>query len=269
VDDAARIVEAIDAAYESAPREDARQYIGASVIGRACDAFIALSLRGFPEDPVSPKLKRIFAMGHIIEDIVIEDLQKAGIAVMARDPITRKQHHFEAMGGHVKTNLDGLYELPDGSLRIVEIKSMNDASWSKFKTDGVRSSHRHYYDQMQMMMGLSGITSALFIAYNKNTSLYHAQIVEFDEMDWEFLKSRIETAFKNEARKIAKDESDWRCRGCSRFSVCWRGKTIRPSCEKCKHASPLPNGTWHCALKNKQADVPCGDFAQYQPLPKE
>ena len=52
-------------------RGNPRQYIGASIIGNDCTAYIAYCLRGFPEDPIKPKMMRIFTLGHKIEDIVI------------------------------------------------------------------------------------------------------------------------------------------------------------------------------------------------------
>jgi hypothetical protein len=272
-DEAQRIVDLIDEGYAQEDRESrARRYIGASGIGNKCDATLAFALRGFPDVQPSPRLKRIFALGHILEDIVVRDLKrKAKLAVLEVDPMTGKQFHYEVFGGHVRANLDGLIEQPNGDVWNLEVKSMNEASWAKFKEKGVKYSHPHYYDQMLMQMGLSGVTTSLFIAYNKNTSLYHAEVVTFDDMEWEFLKARIERVLGNQARKLASDESDWRCRGCFKAGVCWQGVKAKPACATCQDAMATQNGKWACMRHYREVapDDVCSDFNQYAPLPKE
>ncbi|MFO0448260.1 MAG: hypothetical protein ACK52I_06285, partial [Pseudomonadota bacterium] len=115
---------AIDAAYSSV-LEKPRQYIGASSVGAPCDAQVAFSLRGFPEDPIEPRVRRIFKLGHIIEDMVVADLKKAGFHVYDRDSLTGKQYAYSEHGGHVRAHADGLIDLGDGELRVLEIKSVN------------------------------------------------------------------------------------------------------------------------------------------------
>ena len=76
------VVKAIDEGYKKESKEKARDYIGASGIGTQCDAYQAYSLRGFPNDTIEPKLKRIFKLGHILEDIVVKDIkEKADVRV--------------------------------------------------------------------------------------------------------------------------------------------------------------------------------------------
>jgi len=267
--EAADIVAAINDGY--GPRDQKpRRYIGASGIGNKCEAALAFALRGFPDDSPDPQLQRIFNLGNVVEDIVVRDLTKrAKLDVMENDPLTGKQWHYDYMNGHIRCNLDGLIELPSGRLRNLEIKSMNDASWTKFMDRGVRFSHPHYFDQMQMQMAMSRTADTLFIAYNKNNSKYHAEIVEFDEIEWAFLKTRIESALLNTARRIAGDESDWRCRGCFKRTSCWGSPVLERECYHCQHASAEPDGGWHCHLHNMPATATCGSFERYRPLAKE
>lgn len=263
------ILVAIDAAFAVAKKEQPRRYLGASAIGNRCEAALAYALRGFPDDRPEPFVARIFKLGHTVEEIVLKDLKAAGLNVIEVDPLTGRQFHYSMFNGHVRCNLDGLIELPNGEVRNLEIKSMNDASWTKFKDNGVKYSHPHYFDQMQMQMGLSGIKTTLFIAYNKNNSKYHAQIVEYDEMEWSYLQTKLETVLHNNAHKIAKDESDWRCRGCFKFSACWKNAPAPDDCAACAHACALPDGGWYCLRHGDHADKTCGDFQRYEPKPKE
>jgi len=263
------VVQAIDDGYNNDKREKARQYIGASIIGSPCDAMIAYNLRGFPNEEPDARLKRIFNMGHMLEDVVVKDLKERGdVRVWEVDGLTGKQHTYEAWGGHVVCHLDGHVELDDGEVRVLEIKSMNDASFTKFKKQGMKFSHPRYFGQVQMMMGMSKIPSCLFIAINKNNSEYHAEIVDYDEFEFAHIKERIERVVTNEAEKIATDETDWRCRGCFKRGVCWEDTAVPVRCSTCQHATPTPEGEWHCHKHDKQAIAPCPAYEKYEPKPK-
>tara|TARA_B100000214_G_scaffold370383_1_gene344943 strand:+ start:7986 stop:8807 length:822 start_codon:yes stop_codon:yes gene_type:complete len=263
------VVKDIDEAYEKDKREKSRRYIGASIIGNPCDAMIAFNLRGFPNDEPSARLKRIFKLGHILEDEVVKDLKKSGTyQVYEVDGLTGKQHTYTEMGGHVVCHTDGLIEV-DENVSILEIKSMNDASWSKFKKSGVKVSHPSYYGQCQMMMGLSSVPTTLFIAVNKNNSEYHAEIVEADVFEFSFIKERIERAISGNVTKISVDETDWRCRGCFKRSVCWEKVTPQPDCTFCVFAEATKNGEWHCHKHDTRARKVCSEYEQFKPQDKE
>lgn len=264
------IVAAIDAGYASEMREKARDYIGASIIGNPCDALLAFSLRGFPEDPIDPRIQRVFRMGHMLEDVVVNDLKrKAEVRVWEKDGITGRQHAYEEWGGHISCHMDGHVELDDGVVRVLEIKSMNDASFKKFKSEGVKFSHPRYFAQLQMMMGMSGIPQSVFVATNKNNQEYHAEIVDFDEFEYAHICERISHVMSGKARKIATDHTDWRCRGCFKSSVCWHGAEVHKSCVTCGHATPHESGDWWCERHDRMAENVCDDYKRYEPLPKE
>lgn len=262
---AAEIVQAIDDGFADKKREErAREYIGASIVGNPCDAALAYNLRGFPNVEPEPFLQRIFNLGHILEDLVVKDLkERADVRVWEVDGLTGDQFTYKEYGGHVVCHMDGHIQLDDASdeLMVLEIKSMNDASWSKFKKDGVKRSHPVYFAQLQMMMGMSGFERAFFIAYNKNNSRYHAEIVEFDPFEFSFLRERVRRAMSGEAAKISHDETDWRCRGCFKRGVCWGDMPVPVRCQTCKHSVPTADGWWHC----DKHDRPCGDAcAEYE-----
>lgn len=264
-------VEAIDVGYDSKGRGKARQYIGASIIGNQCDAYISLCMRGFPEDPPPAFLKRIFNLGHILEDEIVKDLKRqANLRVWEVDGVTGKQHTYEQWGGHVVCHTDGHIELDDGVLRILEIKSMNNNSFTKFQDKGVSVSHPHYYEQVQMMMGMSGFDESLFIAMNKDNCRYHAEIVPFDEFAFSHIKMRIEQALSGRPQKrISNDPQDWRCSGCFKRSSCWGRMEPQEECATCKHSAPRQDGGWQCELHGKEAIETCASYEKYKPLTKD
>lgn len=263
------VIRAIDDAYEAEKRGKARRYIGASIVGNQCLASIAFNLRGFPNVEPDAKLKRIFGLGHKIEDMVVADLKKAGYAVWEVDGMTRKQYTYSDYGGHVVCHTDGMIEIDD-ELMILEIKSMNDASFAKFLKMGVKQSHPQYFGQVQMMMGMARMQNTLFISYNKNTSQYHAEVVSFDQFEFGFIKQKVGLALSGEVIKIASDETDWRCRFCFKSDACWGHVEVQKECETCTFASPTSDGGWRCEkTKLPIPPKPCEEWEQFKPMERE
>lgn len=256
----------IKMAFEAEPRGEARAYIGASSVGHVCDACVAFSFRGYPDKEPDQQLKRIFRDGHRIEGVVVRDMRKAGMHVMEKDPMTGKQWSYDAYGGHAVGHADGLLEV-DGEIVGVEIKSMGDAKFKEFVSKGVKRSHPIYYDQMQFMMGMSGVRKFVLVSYNKNNSDYHHEWVDFDEFRYLSLEAKVERVLVNDVAKISHDEADWRCRGCFKFNACWRDelpekRTVRT----CGNSRGRKDGTFECDVCG--ADQ-CSDWTPFKPREKE
>ena len=253
-------------AYSNEPRGEARAYIGASGVGQSCEASIAFSFRGYPDTPPSEQLKRIFRDGHRIEYLVVKDMAKGGVHVMEKDPMTGKQWRYTSYGGHAIGHADGLTEIDDKVVGV-EIKSMNDNKFNEFAKKGVKVSHANYYDQMQFMMGMSGIERFVLVAYNKNNSAYHHEYVDFDVFRFESLNLKVERVLSNMAAKCSIDESDWRCRGCFKVDACWRGELPKErSVRTCGRSTGNHDGTFACETCG--GDV-CSSWMPYTPLDKK
>ena len=266
---ASDIVEAIDVGYKQTKIQRAREYIGASGVGSPCDAALAYSLRGFPEPQIAARTQRIFALGHILEDVVVKDLKEnADVRVFEVDGLTGKQHSCRLYGGHVSCHMDGHIETDDGVLRVLEIKSMNHASFQKFVKHGVKKAHPKYYDQLQMMMGMSGFEEAVFIAISKNTSEYHCEFVEADSIQYAYLMARVEHVMSGQAAKVSDKPDDWRCNFCFKKGVCWEGLEVEVRCSTCSFAFPREDGGWQCDKHDRQCHKPCDDYELYRPKEK-
>ena len=267
---ALNVITFIDEAYDLETESKSRKYIGASGVGNPCDANLAFSLRGFPNTEPPAFLKRIFAMGHMIEEVVVADLKKVkGAVVIENDPETGEQWSYQELGGHISSHTDGMIEL-DGKTYILEIKSMNNTSFQKFLNKGVKISHHSYYCQLMMYMALADMEEAFFIAYNKDKSRYHAEIVEFDQLEWSYLKHRIVTVLNGDAAKISVDITDWRCRGCFKRDVCWSDMAVPVEASSCQFSKPVKDGTWLC--DNCGGTEGCNDpekYMRYHPQPRE
>lgn len=267
---AQKVLDDIDLGFTKQNRGDARCYIGASMAGTDCIALMALSLRGYPEIAIDPQLARIFFAGHKIEDWVVYDLKnRANLRVWEKDDMTGTQHRREWLNGHVVCNSDGLVDFEDGSPpAILEIKSMNLANWTKFKSAGVKVSHRKYYRQITMMMAMFKIERSFFIAYNKNNSQYHAELVHFDQEEWDAMYVKIQQALDGQAERVSKEPEDWRCKSCFKRDSCWSPPDLSPACRFCKNSFADQHGGFTCRLTNKQEAQACDKYEQFAPTPK-
>lgn len=257
----------------SLPKDDPRPSgIGASSIGSECTAFLAYTLRGFPEDAIPSNVRRIFDVGHRLEDLVtdyIKDALPHGWRLLTIDPNTGEQ--FFQRAGHVRTYADGiLVNVGSKEAGLIEVKTMNTSQFERFIELGVKRAKPGYYAQAQITMKLFDAPVCLFVVLNKNDQRIVTEVVEFDAIECSSLEANVELAMKNEARKKGEKESSYACKWCNKKGVCWSGDyDPAPSCQKCGHAEARADGGWRCSLHGVADPSPCPDFRLYQPLPKD
>lgn len=265
----------IDEAYMNEPVQSPRRYIGASSMGE-CEAEIAFNLRGFPGAKPEPRIARIFKLGHALEDMVLGDLKLAGYRVYPTDPATGQQWTYTAFGGHVVCHLDGivwLEPMPEWDIprakAVLEVKSMNKSMFAKLQREGVRNSHPKYFNQMQVCMMLAGLEWAMLVAYCKDNSDYHIEIVALDQLTVSHLELMIHHALTNQARKVSDVPSFFKCKLCFKRQVCHGEVDVPRCCATCQHAIAHKSGGWLCTLSDEvnYADDVCQGYSRYTPLP--
>lgn len=253
--------------------DERRCYIGASSVGNPCEMALQYGLRGYPQKPPPAAVKRIFELGHILEELVVKHLREAGYPVLEVDKETGKQFEYTALGGHVRGHADGMIAI-DNVPYVLEIKSMNEKKWTNFKNRGVYYSHPLYFAQVQLLMGLSGIQNSLVVAYNKNNSLYHAEFVDFDHAAFEALIFKSwRVARRQSTKRVSDNPLSFECRYCNYKPHCWpngeQSLAIEVECKTCKHAKPIANRNWLCTKNNAMATNPCSQWCRVEPSPNE
>lgn len=259
------ILTKIDEGFVGRRKSKPRAYIGGSNIGGPCEAALSFSLRGFPDDEPPPKTQRVFALGHALEDLIVSDLKHSGITVIDRDPETNWQFAYQKYGGHIRGNADGQIEVANGELALLEIKTMNAAKWRAFVKKGVAESHPQYISQMQTYMGLGGFEKAVLLGYNKDTSEYHCEVVEFDLIEYHALLARAERVMGGQAPRVTDNPDDWRCRFCFKRGACREGRKPERDCATCLHSVAQDDGRWYCKLKSETAQELCDDYRIWTP----
>jgi hypothetical protein len=235
---------AVDAALttDNAARTP-RDYLGGSRLGHACERALQFEFSHAPKDEgqdFSGQLLRIFAIGHVLEDLAVAWLRGAGF-----DLYTRKgnrpdsgQFGFSVAGGRIRGHVDGIIAAgPEGfGLAIPalwECKTMNAKNWRLCVKDGVTKSKPVYAAQIAVYQAymdatVPGISAApaVFTAINKDTAEMHHELVPFDADLAQRMSDRgvriLQATDAGELLpRVAQNRDFFECRFCPWAERCW------------------------------------------------
>ncbi|WBQ12859.1 hypothetical protein L2D00_13540 [Hyphomonadaceae bacterium BL14] len=241
---AERVNEKVDLALvgQNAARP-ARDYLGGSRLGHPCERALQFEFTATPKDQgqdFSGQTLRIFALGHVLEDLAVAWLRGAGF-----DLYTRKgnrpdggQFGFSVAGGRIRGHVDGIIAavpqpLSIGVPALWECKTMNAKNWRACVKDGVTVSKPVYAAQIAVYQAymepqVPGICEnpALFTAVNKDTAELHHELVAFDaglaqRMSDRAVRILQATDAGELLPRIAATPDFFECRMCAWATRCW------------------------------------------------
>ncbi len=256
-------VDAIYAAYERDNEPWLRQHIGGSDIGRQCDRRIWLTFRwAQTSEKIGGRILRLFKTGHREEARLIDDLRNAGVQVWDRDEKTGKQIEYTGLDGHLVVHLDAVVlDLPErpNVPHLLEVKTSNKKNFDKLEgvnskgevdptKRGVEKNKPEHFQQMQLCMGLAGLTRALYLVTCKDDERIYAERVRFDDKVFKALLLRAQRIIKTQSApdRINKDPSFYVCKFCPLTDLCHGTQMPEKNCRTCIHSEPGPGGTWAC-----------------------
>lgn len=235
---------AVDAALTadnaSRPR---REYLGGSRVGHACERALQFEFAGAPKDEGADfpgRTLRIFAIGHVLEDLAIHWLRAAGIDLYTRkgnDP-DGEQFGFSVAGGRIRGHVDGIIAggpeaLKLGVPALWECKTMNAKNWRETVKSGVAVAKPIYAAQIALYQaymdgsvpGLA-VNPALFTAINKDTAELHHELVPFNadlaqRMSDRAVRILRATDAGELLPRLARDRDHFQCRMCAYAERCW------------------------------------------------
>ena len=224
----------IDAGIDAVP-EDARDYLGCSVLGGVCkravqlEAFCVLSGQAGGE-PFPARVRRVFERGHDAEARAAAWLRGAGFLLVTE--MAGRQIEVSFLGGRVKGHADGMLahfmglESPIPLPALWECKCIAAKYWREAVKHKIRTSHPQYFAQMQLYMGGLKLAHGLMTMVNADTmELYH-ELVAFEQTAFDSLLSRAEMIFQACALKEllprGKTKPDFRCKMCRWQAPCWQ-----------------------------------------------
>lgn len=141
-------------------------YIGASAISYCGVKIYHDYVKDLPITPedFSVQTKRIFRLGHILESELLHLIKLGGGLV------TGTQLSFKDFDGIFRGHCDGILDKSS----ILEIKSMNDASYNVFSScktqKDIAKEFKSYYIQINLYTHYFNKPDGFILAYNKNTS---------------------------------------------------------------------------------------------------
>ena len=234
-----QLTERIDLALcEANAKQPERDYLGASRLGVSCNRALQYEYLHTPKDEnFSGQTQRIFAAGHVFEELAIDWLRSAGIELFThkRDG---NQFGFSVADGRIRGHVDGIINGAPEALGLTfpmlwECKSLNAKSWKDTVKRGVAKSKPVYAAQMAtyqayMEGSVPGISKnpALFTAINKDTAELHFELVPFDASLAQKVSDRAVTILKAaEAGELlprhTADPEHFECRFCGYRNRCW------------------------------------------------
>ena len=225
----------IDQAQENADRER-RSYLGASILGGACERQIQAKAMGIEPDPgksFPARVLRCFDRGHWAESYIVGLMRKAGFMLLDVDPATGKQFDFSMLDGRVAGHCDGIIpmwrgqgESPIAFPALWECKCLNSKGAKKAAKEKIRSSHPAYYHQVQIYMGEIGLPRCLFTVANADTmELYH-EVIDYDHASHVAMTARARRIiqaidFGEILPRGFDDPSGAGCKYCEFSDRCW------------------------------------------------
>lgn len=268
-------VAAIYHAYEErAKARLPRPHLGASQIGHSCERKLWFDFRWVRQEKFDGRKLRLFDTGDKEELRLIADLEAAGATVYARKS-DGTQWGESTLGGHFGCSVDGvaigLVEAPQ-TWHVTEFKTHNAKSFARLLEFGVREAKPEHFAQVQVGMGLLGLTRCMYLAVNKDTDDLYSERINYDELVYQQLlakANRVIFASRPAAPVNGTDFQKAPCQyitrqgevkgQCTFLKFCnpGDGSLQRPdfNCRTCLHSTPRGDGSWLCEKKKEALTV--------------
>lgn len=217
-----------------------RDYLGASRLGVACSRALQYEYLKTPKDEgkeFNGKLLRIFAAGHVFEELAIFWLRRAGFELYTQKS-DGGQFGFSTLGGKIQGHVDGIINHAPAALEMTfpalwEAKSLNNKSWNDTVKRGLTLSKPIYAAQIAVYQAymeetIPGISQnpALFTAINKDTAELYHELIPFDALLAQRMSDKgvaIITACESEELlpRLSTTSTYFECKMCPWKDRCW------------------------------------------------
>ena len=217
-----------------------RKYLGASRLGVPCSRALQYEYQNAKygvATSFNAKTTRIFAAGHLFEELLTNWLKQSGFELTTHDN-NGKQLGFEVADGRIAGHIDGVITAAPSELNLTcpslwETKSMNNKSWNDTARKGLVLSKPVYAAQIALYQAymeetICGISKnpCLFTAINKDTSEIYAELIPFDaELAQRMSDKAVNIIKATEAEETLprafSNKEVFDCKICSYRAKCW------------------------------------------------
>ena len=168
----------IDSLYESINQPRTR--LGLSQAGHKCGRYLWYAHHGYEGDTPDGRVLRLFELGNVVEDIVIDDLQYAGISCFCQQREVLFEMNGITLRGHIDGIVRGLVEAPKTD-HLFECKTASLKRYKELLKKGYKDWSQVYYWQLQFYMLGLGLKRAAAFVYCKDDSRLYMERVKLDK----------------------------------------------------------------------------------------
>jgi hypothetical protein len=210
----------IDQHYED--HFEPRTHLGLSQCGHECPRYLWLKYHGHQEPSPDGRVLRLFELGNVVEDLVVNDLERAGYTVTCQQEPVKFNWGETVLPGHTDGRITGLQQ--SSKVHLLEIKSCNDKRYKLLKKDGYSKwSATYKFQVMAYMLGLD-LDRCLVVVYNKNTSELYTERIKLDK---QWIIDKLEYVFnvitqENLPDGICPNATWWKSRFCGFRNICFK-----------------------------------------------
>ena len=220
--------------------------LSASKAGFPCMRNVWYTVNGYGVEEKSDKRsQRIFDVGTALEPVAVDWLRQDGWTV---------EYNPGSQEAELKVTIPVKYGMltghPDciisrGEIQnaLVDIKTMNERSFTQWKREGTLKSKPQYATQLHIYaMGLKAVGREIsrlgIVGVNKNNSEMHIDFFDFDQFRAEGIKEYAEMIFRSQKEpELGCPAESWACNYCEFSENCGLYKKPLPPAE---NGEPLP-----------------------------
>jgi hypothetical protein len=192
-----------------------------------------------PGKPNTGQQKRIFEMGHVLENVIAEWLRNAGFELKTHDE-SGQQFGFTQADGRIQGHVDGIIRGGPLALKyplLWECKTMKSAAWRDLAKDKLEVANPQYFAQIQLYMAYMKLSQCLFTSLNKDTAELYHELISLNPASAAYYSDRAVIILKatesNELLPRIAAKPDWfECKMCRFYGTCWGQNTANSSVVK-------------------------------------
>jgi len=215
-------------------QQPARDYLGASRLGVACERALQFEYAKAPVDhgrDAEGRMLRIFKRGHVMEDCMVAWLRDADFDLRTRKA-DGEQFGFSVADGRLQGHIDGvIVGGPDGFAypALWENKCLGSKSWRELEKNRLAVAKPVYAAQVAIYQAYLELHEhpAIFTALNADTMEIYTELVPFDAALAQRMSDRaVKVITATESGELLprafNDPTHFECRMCVWQDRCWR-----------------------------------------------
>ena len=205
--------------------------LSASKVGHPCDRNLWYAANGCREE-VDPKAKRIFAVGHALEALVVQFMKEYGYTVFhnAKTHADPTDFRLHLKGGVLTGRYDILFQRSkEAGLVLGDVKTMNRQAYAFWRRKGTLEKYPQYAKQLtvyfkglqtrkEVASQLNGTLAV--VGFCKDDSRYAIDYFDYSEDLWEEIRERCERIFAAEKPIDPGKIPAWACGYCGYRHIC-------------------------------------------------